>query len=257
MYIRKTNSTNTLLLTMLQEQGETLPDGFTVYTYDQTAGRGQAGNAWESEAGKNLLFSRLLRPTLAPADLFRITQYVSIVIAQTLEQYTDGICIKWPNDIYWNDKKICGILIETGFAGNKIDYAVAGVGLNVNQQIFTSNAPNPISLCQIIKQETPLDELMLTINQKFEELYYLISDPVQLHQQYIQRLYHREGWHTYMPREVSTIPSQPILHQSLPDTSKAFLAQIIDVLPNGCMVLQQKDGTHTPYHFKEIQYILP
>ncbi len=256
MYIHKTNSTNSLLLQMLQEQGASLRDGFTVYTFDQTAGRGQAGNSWESEAGKNLLFSRLIRTDLPPQELFRITQYVSLVITEILSQYTNGIRIKWPNDIYWYDKKICGILIETSFAGNRIDYAVAGVGINVNQNIFTSEAPNPISLYQIINKEIHLNKLMQIINQKFEELHYLLSDSVKLHRQYMQHLYHREGWHTYMHREISTTPTRPVFSTSLPLTNDAFIAKIIDVLPNGCILLEQEDGTYKSYHFKEIQYVL-
>ncbi len=252
MYIRTTNSTNTLLLTMLQEQGENLQDGFTIYTYAQTAGRGQAGNSWESEEGKNLLFSRLLRPTLAPTDLFRITQYVSLVVVETLAQYADGITIKWPNDIYWHDKKLCGILIETAFAGNKIDYAVAGIGINVNQRHFVSNAPNPISLCQITHQEINLDELMQTLNHKFDELNHLLYEPTILHAHYMQQLYRREGWHKYIRREVSLQPSAIVQEE----TPNAFEAKIIDVLPNGCILLQTPNNQQEAFHFKEIQYVL-
>ncbi len=237
---------------MLQEQGETLQDGFTIYTYDQTAGRGQTGNSWESEAGKNLLFSRLLRPDLAPADLFRITQYVSLVVAETLAQYTDSIRIKWPNDIYWHNKKLCGILIETGFAGNKINYAIVGIGINVNQREFISNAPNPISLCQIIHQEIHFDTLLQTINNKFEELNHLLYEPTLLHTRYMQQLYRREGWHTYIRREVSTRPSAIIQEE----TKETFKAKIIDILPNGCIVLQMPNKQEETFHFKQIQYVL-
>ncbi len=253
MYIRKTNSTNTLLLTMLQEQGENLQDGFTIYTYAQTAGRGQAGNSWESEEGKNLLFSRLLRPTLAPTDLFRITQYVSLVVVETLAQYADGITIKWPNDIYWHDKKLCGILIETAFAGNKIDYAIAGIGINVNQRLFVSNAPNPISLCQITQQEINQEKLLQAINTKFEELNHLLYAPTLLHTRYMQHLYRREGWHKYIRREVSLQPSAIVQEE----TAEVFEAKIIDVLPNGCLALQIKNGEMEIFHFKQIQYVLP
>ncbi len=252
MYIRKTNSTNSLLLQMLQEQGASLRDGFTVYTFDQTAGRGQAGNSWESEAGKNLLFSRLIRTDLPPQELFRITQYISLVIAEVLSQYTNGIRIKWPNDIYWYDKKICGILIETGFAGNKIDYAVAGVGINVNQALFHSDAPNPISLCQILHQEIDLEELMQAIQEKFDQLKPLLQDHTLLHTQYKQWLYRKDGWHTYVRREVSTAPTQ----LAIGETDEAFRAKICDVLPNGCLLLMQEDGTLETFHFKQIQYVL-
>ncbi len=237
---------------MLQEQGASLRDGFTVYTFDQTAGRGQAGNSWESEAGKNLLFSRLIRTDLPPQELFRITQYISLVIAEVLSQYTNGIRIKWPNDIYWYDKKICGILIETGFAGNKIDYAVAGVGINVNQALFHSDAPNPISLCQILHQEIDLEELMQAIQGKFDQLKPLLQDHTLLHTQYKQWLYRKDGWHTYVRREVSTAPTQ----LAIDETDEAFRAKICDVLPNGCLLLIKEDGILETFHFKQIQYVL-
>ncbi len=237
---------------MIQEGNEALYDGFTVYTFDQTAGRGQAGNSWESEAGKNLLFSRLLRPNITPTELFRITQYVSLVVAETLAQYTDAINIKWPNDIYWHDKKICGILIETGFAGNRIDYAIAGIGINVNQRIFISNAPNPISLYQITHQEIDLDELLQAINTKFEALNHLLYAPTLLHTSYMQHLYRREGWHKYILREVSTLPSAIVQGEQ----ESVFQAKIIDVLPNGCLVLQDQDNQIETFHFKQIQYVL-
>ncbi len=238
---------------MLQEQSESLQDGFTIYTYDQTAGRGQAGNSWESEAGKNLLFSRLLRPNLTPTNLFRITQYVSLVVAETLAQYTDGITIKWPNDIYWHDKKLCGILIETAFAGNKIDYAIAGIGINVNQREFVSNAPNPISLYHIIGHEIDLEKLLQTINHKFEELQHLLYEPTLLHTHYMRHLYRRDGWHQYICREVSTQPSA-IVQEA---TAEAFDAKIIDILSNGCLALQLKGGATETFHFKQVQYVLP
>ncbi len=237
---------------MLHEQGEALQDGFTIYTYDQTAGRGQAGNSWESEAGKNLLFSRLLRPKLPPTELFRLTQYVSLVVVTALSQYTEDICIKWPNDIYWHDKKICGILIETGFAGQQIDYAVAGVGINVNQRIFTSPAPNPISLCQIIDNEIVLEDIMQAINQQFEELHYLLQDPTALHQAYMQHLYRHEGWHKYIQREVSTQPSTIVQDGA----QGAFTAAIVDILPDGRLLLRKENQQEESFHFKQIQYVI-
>lgn len=79
----------------------------------QTAGKGQVGNSWESEAGKNLMFSILLYPDFLPANRqFLISQIASLSVKETLEKYTDSVTVKWPNDIYWKDRKICGMLIE-------------------------------------------------------------------------------------------------------------------------------------------------
>ena len=109
-YIASTDSTNVLLQEMMRL--EKLPEGFLLYTDFQTAGKGQPGNTWESENGKNLLFSMLLYPhSIKVYEQFILSEITGLAIRKVLEKYTDDICIKWPNDIYWKDKKIAGILI--------------------------------------------------------------------------------------------------------------------------------------------------
>ena len=116
----------------------------------QTAGRGQAGNSWESERGKNLLFSILTCPqNIAIADQYVLSMAGALALKAALDRYTDHITLKWPNDIYWHDRKISGTLIETTVKGKRIDRCVYGIGLNVNQSEFRSNAPNPVSLYNI------------------------------------------------------------------------------------------------------------
>ncbi len=231
---------------------------YSIYTFHQTAGRGQQGNTWESEPNKNLLFSRLIRPTeLQPAQLFQLTQWVSIVVFEVLQTLhpklqTADLSIKWPNDIYWQDKKLCGILIESAFAGAQIDYAVAGVGINANQTIFHSDAPNPISVYQIAGEELNLHQLMQHIDDAFVRLRPLLSNTALLQTKYMQHLYRRAGWHQYLLREVSTAPTTlASIHEK--DT---FLAQITDVLPNGTILLCKEDGTEQAFHFKEIRFVL-
>ncbi len=254
MYIPKTNSTNTLLLERLQQ--EALPDGYTVYTFEQTAGRGQQGNAWESEAGRNLLFSRVVRPAeLHPSELFRLTQWVSVVITEVLRRYENGITIKWPNDIYWQEKKLCGILIESAFAGSRVDYAVVGVGLNVNQEVFVSDAPNPVSLSRILGGQTlDLDALMLEIDAAFVEMRPLLGEPTLLKQMYMERLFRREGMHSYMRREVSLEPTS-VVRQSF-ENGITFLAAVKDVLSDGCLLLRLENGEQQAFHFKQIRFVL-
>ena len=126
-----------------------LPHATVVSTYNQTAGRGQRGNSWESEPHKNLTFSVLLKPQhIIAREQFYISEIVSVAIVNTLRKYIidQPIAIKWPNDIYVNDDKICGILIENTLSGYSISQSIAGIGININQQTFLSNAPNPISL---------------------------------------------------------------------------------------------------------------
>ena len=111
IHIRETNSTNNYLKELLQTQN--VDEGTVVWADFQSAGKGQRGNGWESEAGKNILFSIVLFPGFIKAgEQFILSQIVSLAVANCLQEYTAGISIKWPNDIYWNEKKICGILLE-------------------------------------------------------------------------------------------------------------------------------------------------
>ncbi|WP_301748249.1 biotin--[acetyl-CoA-carboxylase] ligase [uncultured Duncaniella sp.] len=127
--------------------------GTAVMARVQTAGRGQRGNSWEAEPGMNITLSLLLRPEgLEPARQFIISQAVSLAIVEMLDNFigADAVSIKWPNDIYVNDSKIAGILIENVISGSAISRSIVGVGLNVNQTEFLSDAPNPVSLKQLL-----------------------------------------------------------------------------------------------------------
>ena len=145
---------------------EELPHGYCISADFQTAGHGQATNHWESEDGKNLLFSLLLRPSVIPAsEQFIITEIVTLAIINALQDYIrQRITIKWPNDIYVGDKKLCGILIENALCGPVIDTCIVGIGININQELFTSDAPNPISLKQLNGRDNDREEI-------FEEIY--------------------------------------------------------------------------------------
>lgn len=145
---------------------EELPHGYCISADFQTAGHGQATNHWESEDGKNLLFSLLLRPYVIPAsEQFVVTEIVTLAIINALQDYIrQRITIKWPNDIYVGDKKLCGILIENALCGPVIDTCIVGIGININQELFTSDAPNPISLKQLNGRDNDREEI-------FEEIY--------------------------------------------------------------------------------------
>lgn len=136
----------------------------------QTAGKGQGTNTWESEVGKNLLFSILIHPTMVPvARQFLLSEMGAVAIKSVLEKYTDGITLKWPNDVYWKDKKLCGTLIQTSIAQHHIKNCIFGIGLNVNQTEFRSGAPNPVSLVQILGYELDCEELLLEIVEAFKK----------------------------------------------------------------------------------------
>jgi BirA family biotin operon repressor/biotin-[acetyl-CoA-carboxylase] ligase len=131
-------------------KNDKVQEGTIIYTNYQTEGRGQKGNTWESEDGKNLLISLILYPSMIkPSDQFIISKIISLGIGDFLRQHTDNVSVNWPNDIYVNNDKIAGILIEISIIRDEIENVIAGIGLNLNQKIFKSDSPNPVSLALI------------------------------------------------------------------------------------------------------------
>lgn len=170
IHISETNSTNSYLHTFCAK--EKVEEFTTVVANFQTSGRGQRGNSWESEPYKNLLFSFVLFPEFLEARRqFLISQVVSLAIKEELDTYTTDISIKWPNDIYWKEKKICGILIENDLMGRNISQSIAGIGININQETFHSSAPNPVSLYQITGNQYDIFEVLRNIMLRIQSYY--------------------------------------------------------------------------------------
>ncbi len=232
MKVERTHSTNTLLKE-LAVQGN--PPEF-IYAGYQTAGRGQTGNSWESEEGKNLLCSILLPPD---KNLYFLNIAVSVAVCRAVTGYglpVTGLTIKWPNDIYWNDKKVAGILVENAIIGNEIKYSIAGIGLNVNQTEWRSDAPNPISLRQITGQTHDIDQMMQDL---LEAVHSVLQEPEEaIWAEYKTHLYRKEG---FWPFE---------------DKNGRLEAHIEDVLPTGEIVLRTQNGQLHQYGFKQIKYII-
>lgn len=152
-------STNETARQLIQERK--LKEGAVIWATEQTKGRGHGTNSWESEKGKNLTFSIILQPTFIEiTSQFVISKAISLALRDFLGLYTQGVRVKWPNDIYVDDKKIAGILIENSIINNRIEYCIAGIGLNINQEKFLSDAPNPVSLLHITGSEVNPDEAM-------------------------------------------------------------------------------------------------
>ena len=126
--------------------------------WEQTAGRGQRGNKWTSNAGENLMFSIVLKsPVLMAEDHFALNEIAALSVSEFLSTYGIKAQIKWPNDIYVDEKKICGILIENSFRGKSISSSIIGIGLNINQRYFNVNIPNPTSMVLCRAEDGPLD----------------------------------------------------------------------------------------------------
>ena len=211
-------------------------DAIIIVAEYQTAGRGCGTNSWESERGKNLTFSMLIHPEEIPAnEQFHITEVVSVALCETLEPYINNkVEIKWPNDIYVGERKICGILIENRLQGSVIKDSIIGIGLNVNQRKFQSDAPNPVSLYQLMGQETDRDTLL----NQFLETFKRVMQQKTSGAEYRKRLY-RKG--------------KEALYE---DQSGRFTARLKDVLPDGRLVLQDEMGRERIYAFKEVKFIV-
>ena len=218
--------------------------GDTLITTDhQRAGRGQRGTTWESETAKNLLFSLLLHPQSLPAtQQFILCELISVALCEVLTRYTPDIRIKWPNDIYHRDHKLCGILIEHDVEGSHLSRTIIGVGLNVNQTHFASDAPNPVSLHQILGHEVERESLLHAIAEHFSELFKQYSssmlDRNAMHNRYTSLLYRRGIPSTYK------------------DVQGEFTATLRDVRPDGSLILEDQQGTLHSYLFKEVAYII-
>lgn len=243
--LEETDSTNRFLTQLCLENTD-IPQFTIVSAEYQTAGKGQRGNSWEAAPGKNLLFSFLLRPTFMEArKQFLLSQIVSLAIKETLERKVDEISIKWPNDIYQGNKKLCGILIEHSLEGRYIAQSICGVGINVNQETFLSDAPNPVSLKQLTGQTTNRHKLLIDIIHRIEK-YYLQLQQTEEYDSFIEELsvkydnalFRRHGVHRYRDKEGE------------------FKAEIITVKHDGQLVLKDEEGNIRAYFFKEVQYIL-
>ena len=236
IHLEETDSTNRYLRELSAD------DDFVAVTADyQTAGRGQGSNSWESERGKNLLFSLRTRPTMvAPAQQFVLSMAGALALKSALDSYTDGITLKWPNDVYWNDRKISGTLIETSVADNMLKTCIFGIGININQEQFLSDAPNPVSLRQILGREIPVEEVFKKVLKGFEKEYLCVErgDYDDISTRYHQALYRRTGFHRYS------------------DKDGAFDAEIVGVRPTGHLHLRDRHGETREYAFKEVTYII-
>lgn len=208
----------------------------------QTAGHGQRGTQWESAAGRNLLFSLRFAPCgIGARGQFALSEALALSVVEALDGTAAGcFFVKWPNDIYWADKKIGGMLLEHTLSGGDIVTVLAGVGLNVNQERFAGAAPNPVSLFQIKGEATDRTSLLEEIMRRFDAYLCLLShgETARLHRRYLERLYRREGLHSYR------------------DAQGRFEARITDVAPDGTLHLTDAAGRTRHYLFKEVQFMI-
>lgn len=241
IHLERVDSTNNYLKALI-ENNDALEEWTYVTAYEQTIGRGQRGNSWESEAGKNLSLSLLIRPRVlneyTPFDLNIVT---SLSLIDLLCPKINGLKIKWPNDLLVGNKKIAGILTENEWMGNQWAYSIVGIGLNVYQTKYREYIPQATSLSLETLTQQPLDypswhhplakELVLLIRQRMDQLY---SSPLELRKEYLSHLYRYQESALY----------------ATPD-GKEFQGMIVGVEPSGILQIKSNECTRR-FAFKEV-----
>ena len=241
--VPETTSTNSLIREMDP------PHATAVHAIRQTAGRGQRGNSWESEPGANVTLSLILRPiSLAADSQFIISQAVALgaadLVAELLEEAgsEEKVSVKWPNDIYVGDKKIAGILIENSIGGRNVTSSIIGIGLNVNQTRFVSDAPNPVSLANLTGLTYETEEMALKLAERMVNYYdaMVAGKTEEIDSRYRTLLYRRSGLHRW--------------RDALSD--REFQASIHGIDSYGRLLLLE-ENTNEPlaFSFKEIVYL--
>lgn len=237
--LQTTESTNNYANAQIREKG--VYEGTVFLAYEQTAGRGQLKNFWESEPGKNLTFSLVLFPDfLEMKRQFMLSKVVSLGIYRALNKYVAQLKVKWPNDIYAGDQKLGGILIENSIMSGLLKSSIIGIGLNVNQMVFRSNAPNPVSLQMLTNQHHDCESLLTEILDEIGAYYSLL----------------KEGDYNLIDREfISVLYRLDEIHQ-FKSEDEIFSGQIVGVNEIGQLLIQKTEGQLLEFHFKEVEFLV-
>jgi BirA family biotin operon repressor/biotin-[acetyl-CoA-carboxylase] ligase len=215
--------------------------GTVVLAQHQKMGRGQQGNHWESEFGKNLLMSIILFPHfLHAAKQFYLSKIISMALVGFLKTEAENVSVKWPNDIYIRNKKVAGILIENSIKANHLDSSIIGIGLNLNQKVFISDAPNPVSLKQITGKDYHVEEVALKIRELldywFEKLQ--AENFNEIDSNYFNQLYRRDEWAMFAKHGIQ------------------FEGRITGTGEFGQLILEERNGSLSEYMFKEVEFVI-
>lgn len=238
VFVPECHSTNVLALELSQKKGAA--EGTMVITNNQTRGKGQVGNVWSSEPGKNLTLSLIIKPTfLAIPDQFYLNMAASLALHDLLKTVTaETVRIKWPNDILINEKKTCGILIENQIQGNSITYTIIGIGLNINQVRF--NEKRATSLKLITGLDYNLQAMLDELCAYFEQWYIKLREGKsnEIRQAYYGCLYKMEEQATFS------------------DKVGSFDGQIEGVDDVGRLIVNTGQGIRY-FNTKEVQFNFP
>lgn len=241
VFLDEIDSTNRELWRLV-EANPLLPEGFVLWTTMQTAGRGQGDTSWHSAANKNLCMSILLRPEfLPPGKQFLLNKCIALALKESLVDICPGFkfIIKWPNDIYCQDKKIAGTLIENRIQGRLLELSVIGIGININQTEFPAEIPNPGSLKMLTGNDLPIDKCLSTLRDQIDSYYHLLKNN-QEHSLNISYLDNLLGYREY---------------RHYRHGSETMHAMITGVNEYGKLILCDKHGRYHEFGMKEIAFI--
>jgi BirA family biotin operon repressor/biotin-[acetyl-CoA-carboxylase] ligase len=235
--LESVDSTNTYAKNIIAEKPT---EGTLITATEQTAGRGQAGSAWQSEKEANLTASYILYPAFLAADKqFFLSMAVSLAVRELCEELTgQEIRIKWPNDIYHRNKKLAGILIENTISGSAIASSVIGIGLNINQADFDPALPNPTSIRLISGQEMAIESIIPRLNSYIEKYYLQLR---QLHFNFLDKAYT-----VYLYRY-----HQTALYSR---NGQQFRGEIMGVTKEGKLIIDS-NGRELKFGMKEVEYL--
>lgn len=242
LLLKSVDSTNSYASELLRQNA--VPDGTIVYTQNQTNGRGQRGNGWESAPDANLALSLILYPRfLSPDKQFYLTQVISLAVADVLAETLANtehppVSIKWPNDIYIGERKVAGILIENSIRDHRLVNSIVGIGINLDQTKFET-APNAVSLKMINGISNPVKPLLEQLSSRIESYYLQLKAERWdlLKPLYLKLLYRmgKEGSYRVDGAEVR--------------------GKITGVSDSGKLQLDLPDGRQQEFDLKEIQFI--
>jgi BirA family biotin operon repressor/biotin-[acetyl-CoA-carboxylase] ligase len=238
--LSEVDSTNNFLKTKASNS-EPLPEGTVIMADHQFAGRGQQGNVWHTEAGLNLTFSLYLCPSFLPITRqFMLNMAISIAVRNALEGLTgSGLKVKWPNDLYYYDQKLGGILIENILAGSSYKAGIIGIGVNVNQVLFSPEVQNrATSLRKILQRDVNLISLLAEICRHIEQQYLKLRQEKyrSLTADYLSGLYRFKESALYR------------------QNGEVFEGQIVNVTDSGMLVIFT-DGREVEFNFKEVEFL--
>ena len=213
-------------------------EGTVIITEKQTRGKGQRGNRWYSEPGKNLTFSLVLTPLFLDAtEQFELNMAIAVGVQEVLASYVNDTKIKWPNDfVHLSQGKLGGMLIENAVSVHGIDMAVIGLGLNINQTSFPF--PTATSLARVGGSAIYLEEFFKLIVTSLEKYYLLLKKGKrkEIRNAYLRHLYRLDEWATYS------------------DTAP-FIGRILGITPSGKLLIEKQNAETVSYSFKEVNFL--